>query len=496
MALDPTPGAGAPRIAIIGCGFAGIGMAVRLRRMGLDSFTIYEAGAGVGGTWRENTYPGAACDIPSHLYSFSFEPNPSWSRTFASQVEILAYLKHCADKYGLARFIRFNARVQAARFDEGARIWRLDIAAGETCETVEADVVIAANGALSRPSLPRIAGLERFTGKLFHSACWDHDYRLDGKRVAVIGTGASAVQFVPHIQPCAARLLVFQRTPPWIMPRRDRAFSERAKRAFRMLPLAQRLLRYALYWQHEARAVAFVVDPRLMKRPMAFSLSYLARRIEDPALRAKLTPDYRLGCKRVLLSSDYYPALRQPNVDLVTTPIREIVADGIVTDDGQHYAVDTIICGTGFKVNDAGAPFPVIGINGADLDARWRLNGPEAYLGASIADFPNFFMIIGPNTGLGHNSMVYMIESHIAYIADCLRTLQRRRARTMEVRLDVQLAFNDRLQHALCRSVWHTGCRSWYLSKSGKNTALWPGFTFTFRRLTRRVRAGDYRFGD
>ncbi|MEA3119070.1 MAG: hypothetical protein QOI13_2340, partial [Paraburkholderia sp.] len=229
---------------------------------------------------------------------------------------------------------------------------------------------------------------------------------------------------------------------------------------------------------------------------MAFSLSYLARRIEDPALRAKLTPDYRLGCKRVLLSSDYYPALKQPNVDLVTAPIREIVADGIVTEDGHHYAVDTIICGTGFKVNDTGAPFPVIGVKGADLDARWRLDGPQAYLGASIADFPNFFMIIGPNTGLGHNSMVYMIESHIAYIADCLRALQRRGARTMEVRREVQHAFNEKLQHALRRSVWHTGCRSWYLSKSGKNTALWPGFTFTFRRLTRRVRAGDYRFSD
>ncbi|MEA3120713.1 MAG: hypothetical protein QOH33_254, partial [Paraburkholderia sp.] len=339
MLLDPMPGA--PRIAIIGCGFAGIGMAIRLRRMGLDTFTIYEAGADVGGTWRENTYPGAACDIPSHLYSFSFEPNPSWSRTFASQVEILAYLKHCAAKHGLARFIRFNARVQSARFDERARIWRLDIAAGETFETVEADVVIAANGALSRPSLPQIAGLERFTGKLFHSACWDHDYRIDDKRVAVIGTGASAVQYVPRIQPRVARLHVFQRTPPWIMPRRDRAVSERVKRALRMLPIAQRLVRYALYWQHEARALAFVVDPRLMKRPMAFSLSYLSRRIEDPTLRAKLTPDYQLGCKRVLLSSDYYPALKQPNVDLVTAPIREIVADGIVTEDGHHYAVDT-----------------------------------------------------------------------------------------------------------------------------------------------------------
>ncbi|PTB19305.1 4-hydroxyacetophenone monooxygenase [Trinickia symbiotica] len=483
-----------PRIAIIGCGFAGIGMAIRLMRMGLGTFTIYEAGADVGGTWRENTYPGAACDIPSHLYSFSFEPNPFWSRTFASQQEILAYLKHCANKYGLTPFIRFNARVEAATFDDDALIWRLELVANGIREIVEADVVIAANGLLSRPALPRIAGIERFAGKLFHSACWDHDYALEGKRVAVVGTGASAVQFVPRIQPRVARLSVFQRTPPWIMPRRDRAISERAKKLFRAFPFTQRLVRYGLYWQHEVRALGFVVNPKLMKRPMAFSLGYLARRVKDPVLRAKLTPDYQLGCKRVLLSSDYYPALSQPNADLVTTPIREIVADGIVTEDGKHHAVDAIICGTGFKVNDAGAPFPVTGVDGADLDRLWRCEGPQAYLGASIAGFPNFFMITGPNTGLGHNSMVYMIESHIRYVADCLRTLQRHRVRTMEVRHEAQCAFNERLQLALRRSVWQTGCRSWYLSESGKNTALWPGFTFSFRRLTRRVRTRDYRF--
>jgi cation diffusion facilitator CzcD-associated flavoprotein CzcO len=491
--MPPEPSRAAPRIAIIGCGFAGIGMAIRLKRMGLDSFTIYEAGADVGGTWRENTYPGAACDIPSHLYSFSFEPNPFWSRTFASQPEILAYLKRCADKYGLAPFIRFHTRVGAARFDETARVWRLDVMTqGDTRRTVEADVVIAANGPLSRPSMPQIEGIERFAGKLFHSACWDHDYSLDGKRVAVIGTGASAVQFVPRIQPRVAHLAIYQRTPPWIMPRRDRTIGKRAKCMFRTLPLTQRLVRYALYWQHEARALAFVIEPRLMKQPMAFGLSYLARRIEDPALRAKLTPQYQLGCKRVLLSSDYYPALTQSNVDLITTPIRGIVADGIVTEDGKHHALDAIICGTGFKLNDAGAPFTVVG---ADLDAQWRSNGPEAYLGTSIADFPNFFMITGPNTGLGHNSMVYMIESHIAYVADCLRMLQRHGARTMEVRREAQRSFNERLQQALRRTVWQTGCRSWYLSKSGKNTALWPGFSFMFRRRTRRVRPSDYRFG-
>lgn len=482
------------RIAIVGCGFAGIGMAIRLKQMGLVSFTVYEAATQIGGTWRANTYPGAACDIPSHLYSFSFEPNPAWSRTFASQPEILAYLRHCVERYALGPHIRLGMRLDEARFDEASGCWRLSIVSAHTREMVEADIVIAANGPLSRPALPDIAGIERFAGTLFHSAEWNHGYPLDGKRVAVIGTGASAVQFVPRIQPRVAQLAVFQRTPPWIMPRRDVPIGERSRELFRRMPFVQRLVRYALYWQHEARALAFVAEPRLAKQPMAFSLAYLARRVPDPALRAKLTPSYRLGCKRVLLSSDYYPALAQPNVELVTSSIREIVADGIVTEDGKHHAFDAIICATGFSFNDAGAPLPVIGAGGEELDARWRRDGPEAYLGTSIAGFPNFFMIIGPNTGLGHNSMIYMIESHIAYIAGCLRTLIKRGAKTMEVTSEAQRGFNARIQRAMRRTIWQTGCRSWYLAASGRNTALWPGFSFAFRWLTRRVRSRDYRF--
>lgn len=499
------------RIAIVGSGFSGIGMAIRLKRMGVASLTLYEAAADIGGTWRDNAYPGAACDIPSHLYSFSFAPNPSWSRTFGTQEEILAYLKRCARDYGIEPLIRCNARVEGARFDDAARVWRLDIVSkrpapaegndanragriDDVRETVEVDVVIAANGPLSRPALPRIAGIERFGGALFHSAHWNHAYPFEGKTVAVIGTGASAVQFIPRIQPRVARLLVFQRTPPWVMPRPDKAIGARAQRLFRLLPPAQRLVRWGVYWQHEARALAFIVNPTWMRAPMRFASSYLARRVKDPALRAKLTPDYVLGCKRVLLSSDYYPAITQPNVDIVTTPIREIVENGIVAEDGGHYRVDAIVCGTGFDVADAGAPFPIVGAHGANLDERWREEGPQAYLGASIAGFPNLFMMVGPNTGLGHNSMVYMIESHIAYIADCLRALGKRGARTMDVRADVQQAFNDKLQNAFRGSVWMSGCRSWYLAKSGKNTTLWPGFTFAFRRLTRRVRASDYRF--
>jgi cation diffusion facilitator CzcD-associated flavoprotein CzcO len=485
-----------PRIAIIGSGFAGIGMAIRLKAAGIASFTIYEQADTIGGTWRDNTYPGAACDVPSQLYSFSFEPNPDWSRSFGGQAEILAYLNRCVDKYGLRDAIRLGTRVASARYDDASHTWRLalDDRAGNAHEEIEADIVIAASGPLSRPALPSIAGLARFAGKLFHSAHWDHDYALDGKTVAVIGTGASAIQFVPRIQPRVARLHLFQRTPPWVIPKPDRPISPRRAWLFRHLPLTQRIVRGAIYWQLESRALGFVVNPKLMKYPTKFALSYLARKVKDPVLRAKLTPDYVFGCKRVLLSSNYYPALTQPNVDVVTDPIRHIVPDGLITASGRHYRVDAIVCGTGFQVNDAGAPFPVTGTGGAELDALWLRDGPQAYLGTAIADFPNFFMIAGPNTGLGHNSMIYMIEAQVRYIVSCIRAMRRRGACAMSVRPDVQQRFNERLQQRMGQAVWTSGCRSWYLSKSGKNTALWPGFTFSFLRLTRRVRGKDYRF--
>ncbi|MCC8391626.1 NAD(P)/FAD-dependent oxidoreductase [Paraburkholderia sp. MMS20-SJTR3] len=486
-----------PRIAIVGSGFAGLGMAIRLLRIGITSFTIYEAADDIGGTWRDNTYPGAACDIPSHLYSFSFEANPAWSRAFSGQAEILAYLRHCARKYGIERYVRYNAKVRAARFDDARQSWLVELetkSPDETPETIEADVLIAASGQLSRPALPRIEGIERFAGKLFHSARWDHAYPLDGKRVAVIGTGASSIQFVPQIQPRVAHLDLFQRTAPWVMPKRDKPIGERAQRLFRALPFTQRLVRSALYWRHESHAPGFIVNPKLMEMSMKFGLSYLDRRVKDPALRAKLTPNYRLGCKRVLLSSDYYPAVSQPNVEVVTSAIREIVADGIVTEDGVHRPADAIICGTGFQVNDVRAPFEVTGLDGADLSELWLRDGPEAYLGVSIANFPNFFMLAGPNTALGHNSVIYMIESQLQYIVDCLRVLRKQRARTMTLRADVQREFNARLQQRMRHSVWTSGCHSWYQTHSGKVTALWPGFTFSFRRRTRRVKPRDYRF--
>jgi cation diffusion facilitator CzcD-associated flavoprotein CzcO len=488
------PFAATPRIVIVGGGFAGIGMAIRLRRMGIESFTLYEAGDTPGGTWRDNSYPGAACDVPSHLYSFSFEPNPAWSRTYGTQPEILAYLLHCVRKYDVGQFIRCRARVAAAQFDEARGVWAIDVDLDGARQTIEADLLIAASGPLSRPSLPDIDGLGHFEGRLFHSARWDHDYALEGRRVGVIGTGASAIQFVPRIQPRVAKLTVFQRTAPWVLPRRDRAIEPRLQRLFERVPLAQHIVRSAIYWRLESGVVGFAFNPRLMRGSMKFAQSYLARKIADPELRAKLTPDYLPGCKRLLLSSDYYPALAQPNVELVTSGIREIVADGVITADGLHRPLDAIVCGTGFRFNDADAPFTIIGERGADLGVAWRRDGPEAYLGATIAGFPNLFLIAGPNTGLGHSSMIYMIESHIRYIADCIRALTRNGARTMTVRADVQRAYNDRLQRDFARTVWQSGCRSWYQTKSGRNTAIWPGFTFDFRRRTRRVRERDYVF--
>ncbi len=484
-----------PHIAIVGSGFAGLGMAIRLRRMGIASFTIYEAAEDLGGTWRDNAYPGAACDIPSHLYSFSFEPNPNWTRAFAPQQEILDYLRHCARKYDIERFIEYRSRVRAARFDETRGVWRIEIERDGSTRMITADLLIAANGALSRPALPDLVGLDRFEGALFHSARWDHGYDLHGKRVGVIGTGASTIQFVPQIQPRVAQLAVFQRTPPWIMPRRDHTISPRKRALYRRVPTAQRIARAAAYCQHEVRALGFVVNLRLLERPMKFARGYLARKVEDANLRAKLTPDYLLGCKRVLLSSDYYPAISQPNVELVTDAIREVVADGVVTADGTHRKLDAIICGTGFQVNDVDAPFRVTGVGGANLGEAWRRDGPQAYLGVSVAGFPNLFLIVGPNTGLGHNSMIYMIESQVRYIADCVRALQRRGARTMSLRAEVQREFNATLQQMLARTVWQSGCHSWYQTRHGKNTSLWPGFTFDFRRRTRRIRESDYEFG-
>jgi cation diffusion facilitator CzcD-associated flavoprotein CzcO len=475
------------QVAIVGAGFSGLGMAIRLKQTGVEDFLIFERAEDLGGTWRDNVYPGCGCDVESHLYSFSFALNPNWTRLFSSQREIWAYLRQCARRFGLQPHICWGHEVKDAQWDDSAQHWRITTAKGEYSATF----LVLGTGPLSEPALPEIAGRDRFAGLVFHSARWSHTQDLTGKRVAVIGTGASAIQMVPRIQPAVEQLYVFQRTPPWIVPRLDRAISARERTLFRALPIVQRAIRTRIYWRRELLALGMVYRPEMLKQGERLAIKHLQAQVADPALRAKLTPSYRLGCKRVLPSDDYYPAITQANVALVTDGIREITKTGVVTEDGIERPVDAIIFATGFHVTDTPYAAMVHGRGGQSLGDAWR-DGPEAYLGTTVAGFPNLFLCIGPNTGLGHNSMVFMIESQIAYVLDCLRTLKRLNMRTIEVRPEVQAAYNAMLRQRLQGTVWMTGCSSWYLAANGRNTTLWPGFTWEYRLRTRHFDATHY----
>ncbi len=475
------------RIAIIGAGFSGLGMAIRLKQRKIEDFVVLERAADVGGTWRDNTYPGCACDVPSHLYSFSFAPNPDWTRAFGPQREIWDYLRRCVERFDIGPHIRYGVELRGAAWDAQGRCWRLTTSQGP----LTAEVLVMGNGPLSEPSLPAIPGLDQFAGTLFHSAQWNHDHDLSGERIAVIGTGASAIQFIPQLQPRVARLTLFQRTPPWILPRQDHPIPAWQRRVFRTLPAAQRLRRGAIYVQREIGALGLVYRPRMMQSVERLAQRHLERQIEDTALRAQLTPRYTMGCKRILLSDDFYPALTQPNVELVTDRIREIRATGVVTDDGVERPADTIILATGFHVTDMPAAQFVRGRDGQTLADAWRA-GPQAYLGATVHGFPNLFLLIGPNTGLGHTSMIYMIESQLNYILDCLRLMDRQRIHAVEVRPEAQAAFNDEVQQRMQGTVWVSGCASWYLDAHGRNSTLWPGWTWDFRRRTRRFDPARY----
>jgi cation diffusion facilitator CzcD-associated flavoprotein CzcO len=477
------------KLAIIGAGFAGIGMAIQLKKAGFEDFVLLEKNADLGGTWHDNRYPGCACDVPSHMYSFSYELNPDWSRMFAPREEIWHYLRRCVEKYALGPHIRYGSAVEELEWDDDARHWRVELADGEV---LTPKAVVSGIGALHVPSFPAIPGADRFTGTAFHSARWDHSCDLTGKRVAVIGTGASAIQFVPKVAERAASLRVFQRTPPWIQPKPDFTFPAWARGVFRHVPGAQRTFRDAIYWALETRAMGFTIDPRLMAPQEKVARTHLTRQVSDPALRAKLTPDYTIGCKRILLSSDYYPTLTEPHVDLVTDDITEITESGLVTADGTAYDADVIIYGTGFKVTDALADQHIVGRGGRKIQDAWA-DGVEAHHGTTIAGFPNLFMLLGPNTGLGHNSVVFMIESQVQHVMSCLRLLAEEKADVIEVRPAAQRRFNDRIQRRLRKAVWNEGgCRSWYLDENGVNRTLWPGFTFEFWARTRHARRRDY----
>ncbi|MFG1703689.1 flavin-containing monooxygenase [Nonomuraea sp. M3C6] len=475
-------------LVIIGSGFAGIGMAIKLKEAGYHDFVILEKAGELGGTWRDNTYPGCACDVPSHMYSYSYELNPDWSRMFSPQEEIWDYMRSCADKYGITPHIRYGKQVVALEYDDAKRDWSVTTDDGATIRT---NAVVSAIGALHIPKFPEISGREAFRGPAFHSAEWDHSVDLTGKRVAVIGTGASAVQFVPQLAPIVSELTVFQRTPPWIHPKPDFAFSAGMRKILR-LPGMARTMRGGIYWALESRALGFVVDPRLMKVHELLALRHLEAQVPDPALRRELTPDYVIGCKRLLISSDYYPALTRENVSLVTDGIAEIREHSIVDAAGVEHEVDVIVYGTGFKVVDALADQRIVGRGGLKIQDAWQ-DGIEAYYGITTAGFPNLFFLLGPNTGLGHNSVVFMIESQVRYVMDCLRLLSRTQARAIDVRPGAQRAFNRRLHERLDPLVWNAGgCKSWYLDEHGVNRTIWPGFTFEYWARTRKVKPGAY----
>jgi cation diffusion facilitator CzcD-associated flavoprotein CzcO len=475
-------------VTIVGAGFGGIGMAIRLLRSGIEDVTILERADRVGGVWAANSYPGAACDIPASLYSFSFAPKTDWTRRYPPQEEIQAYLHDTAARFGLLPRIRFGTEVLAARFDEARARWVLDLADGGT---VECDVLITACGQLSRPALPPIPGREQFAGAAFHSANWGHDHDLTGRRVAVVGTGASAIQFLPHVVERAAHTTLFQLDAPHVIPKPDRPYPRWLRAGFRWVPGLLRLNRAVTYVQYELRAVAFTRWTGLMRLIDAQARRHLRRQVGDPELREAVAPHGTPGCKRILLSNDYYPALDQPSVDVVRTPITRVLPDGLLTADGTVHPVDTIIWGTGFQATDFLTPMVVTGPGGRDLREAWK-DGAEAYLGMAVAGFPNLFLLYGPNTNLGHNSIIYMLESQIPYVVQAVGRLAATGPAALSVRPEAQHRFTDWVQERITATVWDRGCTSWYRTASGRNTTNWPDFTFAYRARTRRFDDADY----
>lgn len=477
------------KVAIVGTGFSGLGMAIALKRAGIEDFVVFERAARLGGTWRDNIYPGCQCDVPSHLYSFSFRMNPEWTRTYSTQPEINDYLERCAQEAAVSGHVLYNHEVKRSQWDEAEKCWIVETSGG----TWRAEHLITAHGGLAEPAIPDIEGLSSFEGEVIHSAAWDPDLDLTGRRVAMVGTGASAIQIVPRIQPAAETLTVFQRTPPWVLPHTDRPISDWERGVYRRFPVTQKLMRALIYCARELLVFGMAKDPRLLEPLRRVAKAHLRKHIKDRSLREKLTPRYQPGCKRLLLSDDYYPALACGNVDLVTEPIARMEPDGLVTSDGRKHELDAIIFATGFRVTDNPMLDRVIGRAGRSLGEHWASTGMRAYLGTMVDGFPNLFLMTGPNTGIGHTSLLVMIEAQISYVVKALRTLARLDASSIEVRVDVLERFNQELQSKMEGSVWtHGGCSSWYLDEHGRNATLWPDFTWKFKLATRRFDPTDY----
>ncbi len=475
------------RVAIVGAGFGGIGLAVLLRRAGFTSLTLFERGAAVGGTWRDNTYPGAACDVQSHLYSFSFAPRTRWSERYSGQAEILAYIQSVADENGIMPRVRLNTAVVRAAFDDVGHIWRVEASDGGV---EEFDVFIPAVGQLSHPAIPAFSGLEDFKGAAFHSAAWDHGVTLEGRRVAMVGSAASGVQIAPELAKIAGQLSIFQRTANWLVPRNNAAFTERHHSRFERLPFYRLAMRLYIYLYGEFLFDAFRTGSwrnGLLKKA---AVKHLETQVRDPVLREKLRPTFELGCKRVLFSDDYYPCFNLPHVGLVTEPIERFEAQGIRTKDGVLHEADVIVFATGFNARNTLHHVAITGRGGLDLQARWH-GGPEGYRGIGVPGFPNMFLLYGPNTNLGHNSIIVMLEAQARYIVRCLAHLVDAGLSTLEVREEANRGYNENLQQALGKMVWSTGCGSWYVH-DGKITTNWSGSTLAYRRLMKSVDFRDY----
>jgi cation diffusion facilitator CzcD-associated flavoprotein CzcO len=478
-------------VVIVGAGFAGLGAAHQLRRAGVTDVVVVERDRDVGGTWQQNTYPGCACDIPTELYSFSFALNPDWSRVFAPQVEIQAYLRRFAEESGVLEQVRLGTEVTRLEWDDAAARWRVHLSGGEV---LKARFLVSAIGGLSRAAFPDLPGLERFEGRAFHSQRWDHAFDLSGKRVAVVGTGASAIQIVPALAPKVAELTVFQRTPPWILPRGDRPVSALKRAMFRRVPGFQRLMRWKRYWLHELDMLGFLHPTVMARVGERQARRHLEAQVADPGLRERLTPRYTMGCKRVLLSDDYYPALQRENVRLVTAPAAKVEGRAVVDAEGGRHEVDALVLATGFHATDPLGPLEVVGRGGVGLKQAWA-NGLSAHLGTMVAGFPNLFILAGPNTGIGHTSLVFMIECQLRYLLGAVRAARRGGFRTVEVRPEVERAFTEALERRSRRTVWlEGGCRSWYLDEHGKNGTTWPDFTFKFWWRTRTFAARQHLF--
>ena len=476
-----------PSITVIGAGFGGIGTAIALRRAGYNDVTVLERGDSVGGVWRDNTYPGAACDVPSSLYSFSFAPNPGWPHRYSRQPQIRDYIETVAREHGVLDLIRFGMEVASAAYDEEERRWHLTTTTGESLHT---DVVVSAVGQLSRPSIPELSGRDDFAGPAFHSADWDHDVDLTGKRVAVLGTGASAIQFVPQIAPVAGHVTVFQRSAPYVVPKPDREYTGLHHHAFKRAPHSQRAGRL-LTWVVTERFNKALLEDTWLKQVVGLGWKAMLRhQVRDPDLRRRLTPDHELGCKRVLFSNEWYPALTRDDVELVTSPVARVLPHGVQSADGTEHPADVVIYGTGFAATEFLAPMQVTGAGGADLQERWK-QGAHAYLGLCVPDFPNFFVVYGPNTNLGGSSIVGMLEAAAGAVVTLLDRTRTAGFRSVAVRPDVERRFDDEVQGRLRDSVW-AGCQSWYRESDGRISTNWPGLVAEYQRRCADLDPDDF----